>query len=146
MTPIWLYLLQRRRALSTHRFIGRRRRPVRGKSSHARRVLKIHHHRHHFTCPIIQQYAHLHRYNFRRAGQQGPTRTLTAALNWGSKLGLVVTAGLNDVFDVFSTFLRPRGRPKRTWREVVREDCQARKLNKEDAMDRSEWRKMIKNV
>ena len=24
----------------------------------------------------------------------------------------------------------PRGRPKRTWREVVREDCQARKLNK----------------
>jgi len=32
---------------------------------------------------------------------------------------------------------RPRGRPKRTWREVVREDCQARKLNTEDAMDRS---------
>ena len=29
---------------------------------------------------------------------------------------------------------RPRGRPKRTWREVVREDCQASKLNKE--MDR----------
>ena len=27
-------------------------------------------------------------------------------------------------------------KPKRTWREVVREDCQARKLNKEDAMDR----------
>jgi len=39
----------------------------------------IHHHRH-FICPIIQRYAHLHRYNFRRAGQQGPTRTLTAAL------------------------------------------------------------------
>ena len=35
---------------------------------------------HHFICPIIQQYAHLHRYNFRRAGQQGPTRILTAAL------------------------------------------------------------------
>ena len=30
---------------------------------------------------------------------------------------------------------RPRGRPKRTWREVVREDCQTRKLNSEDAMD-----------
>jgi len=30
---------------------------------------------------------------------------------------------------------RPRGRSKRTWREVVREDCQARKLNKEDAME-----------
>ena len=36
---------------------------------------------------------------------------------------------------------RPRGRPKRTWREVVKEDCQARKLNKEDAMDHSKWRK-----
>jgi len=31
---------------------------------------------------------------------------------------------------------RPRGRPKKTWKEVVREDCQACKLNKEDAMDR----------
>jgi len=28
----------------------------------------------------------------------------------------------------------PRGRPKRTCREV-KEDCQARKLNKEDAME-----------
>jgi len=42
---------------------------------------------------------------------------------------------------------RPRGRPKRTWREVVREDYQARKMNKEDnAMDRRKWRKMIKDV
>jgi len=38
------------------------------------------------------------------------------------------------------------GRPKRTWREVVEKDCQARKLNKEDAMDRSKWRKFIKDV
>ena len=30
---------------------------------------------------------------------------------------------------------RPRGRPKRTWREVVQKDCQARKLNREDAME-----------
>ena len=37
-------------------------------------------------------------------------------------------------------------RPKRTWREVVREDCQARKMNKEDAIDRCKWRKMIKDV
>jgi len=38
-------------------------------------------------------------------------------------------------------------RPKRTWREVVKEeDCQARKLNTEDAMDRSKWRKLIKDV
>jgi len=41
---------------------------------------------------------------------------------------------------------RPRGRPKRTWREVVKKDCQARKLNTEDAMDRSKWRKLIKDV
>jgi len=32
---------------------------------------------------------------------------------------------------------RPRGRPKRTWREVVKEDSLAHKLNKEDAMDHS---------
>jgi len=41
---------------------------------------------------------------------------------------------------------RPRGRPKRTWREVVKEDCRACKLNKEDATDCSKWRKMIKAV
>ena len=41
---------------------------------------------------------------------------------------------------------RPRGRPKRTWRKVVREDCQARKMNKEDAIDHCKWRKMIKDV
>ena len=41
---------------------------------------------------------------------------------------------------------RARGRPKKTWKEVVREDCQARKLNKEDAMDRCKWRKMIKEA
>jgi len=39
---------------------------------------------------------------------------------------------------------RPRGRPKRTWREVVQKDCQACNLNKEDAMDRCRWKKLIK--
>jgi len=39
---------------------------------------------------------------------------------------------------------RPRGRPKRTWREVVQNDCQARNLNREDAMDRCRWKKLIK--
>ena len=37
---------------------------------------------------------------------------------------------------------RQRGRPKRIWREVV-QNCQARKLNREDAMDHSKWRKQI---
>ena len=39
---------------------------------------------------------------------------------------------------------RPRGRPKRTWREVVQKDCQARNLNREDVMDRRRWKKLIK--
>jgi len=29
---------------------------------------------------------------------------------------------------------------------LILEDCQARKLNKEDAMDRCKWRKMIKEA
>jgi len=29
---------------------------------------------------------------------------------------------------------RPRGRPKKTWREIVLKHCQARELNREDAM------------
>jgi len=37
-------------------------------------------------------------------------------------------------------------RPMRTWREVVREVCQARKMNKEDAIDHCKWRKLIKDV
>jgi len=40
---------------------------------------------------------------------------------------------------------RPRGRPKRTWRKVVPIDCQAHKLNREDAIDHSRWRKLIQD-
>jgi len=39
---------------------------------------------------------------------------------------------------------RPRDRPKRTWKVVVQKDCQARNLNKEDAMDCGRWKKLIK--
>jgi len=38
---------------------------------------------------------------------------------------------------------RPRGRPKKTWREIVEKDCRARGLNTEDAMVCSGWRKQI---
>ena len=31
---------------------------------------------------------------------------------------------------------RPRGRPKKTWREIVEKDCQTCGLNNEDTMDR----------
>ena len=41
---------------------------------------------------------------------------------------------------------RPRGGPNRNWTEVMAKDCQARKLNKEDAMDCSRWRKLIKDI
>jgi len=40
---------------------------------------------------------------------------------------------------------RPRGRPKKTWREIVEKACQARKLNREDAMDHNRWRKWIRD-
>ena len=39
---------------------------------------------------------------------------------------------------------RPRDKPNRTWKEVVQKDCQAHNLNKEDAMDRGRWKKLIK--
>jgi len=40
----------------------------------------------------------------------------------------------------------PRGRPKKTWREIVKKDGQARKLNREDAVDHTRWRKHIRDV
>jgi len=36
---------------------------------------------------------------------------------------------------------RPRGKLKKTWREIVEKDCQARKLNREDVMDCIRWMK-----
>jgi len=41
---------------------------------------------------------------------------------------------------------RLRGRPNRTWREVAEMDCQAHKLNREDSINSSRWRKLIKDV
>ena len=39
---------------------------------------------------------------------------------------------------------RPRGRPKKTWREKVEKDCQAHGLN-EDVMDHIRWKKQIRD-
>jgi len=39
---------------------------------------------------------------------------------------------------------RPRGKPKRTWREVVQKDCHTRNLKREDGVDRGRWKKLIK--
>ena len=40
---------------------------------------------------------------------------------------------------------KPRGRSKKTWTEIVEKDCQACKLNREDAMDRNTQRKQIRD-
>ena len=38
--------------------------------------------------------------------------------------------------------VRPRGRPKRTWKEVVEGDMKSLKLRKEDALVRGKWRRL----
>jgi len=40
---------------------------------------------------------------------------------------------------------RPRDRRKKTWREIVEKDCQARVLNSQDAMDHNRWKKQIRD-
>jgi len=40
---------------------------------------------------------------------------------------------------------KPRGIPKKTRTEIVEKDSQARKLNKENAMDCKRWRRQIRD-
>jgi len=47
--------------------------------------------------------------------------------------------GGDDCMDYEMEGARLRGRPKKTWREIVEKDCQACKLNREDAMDCNRW-------
>ena len=55
--------------------------------------------------------------------------------------GHVLRKGDNDwVMEYEVEGARPRGRPKKTWREIVEKDCKVCGLNREDAMDRSRWR------
>ena len=51
--------------------------------------------------------------------------------------------GFIDMLEYEVEGARPRGRPKKTWREIVEKDCKARGLNTEDTIDRSRWRKQI---
>src|SRR5260221_1107364 len=39
---------------------------------------------------------------------------------------------------------KPRGRPKKTWMEVVKRDMKEMGLSREDAEDRVEWREKLK--
>jgi len=49
------------------------------------------------------------------------------------------------MYEVRSGRCQSRGRPNKTWTEIVQKDCQAHKLNREDAMDRNGWRKQIRD-
>jgi len=42
--------------------------------------------------------------------------------------------------------VRPRGRPKKTWSEVIEKDCPSQQVCNEDAVDCRKWRKLIKDV
>ena len=42
--------------------------------------------------------------------------------------------------------VRSRGRPKKTWSEVIEKDCETRQLCRQDAMDHRKWIKLIKDV
>ena len=38
---------------------------------------------------------------------------------------------------------RPRGRPEKTWKDLVEKDMVARRLSRGDAMDREKWREGV---
>jgi len=42
--------------------------------------------------------------------------------------------------------VRPGGRPKTTWSEVVEKECQTRQLNKEDAINHNIWTKLTSTL
>jgi len=42
--------------------------------------------------------------------------------------------------------VRPRGRLKKTWTEVIEKDCQGRQICMENAMDHRKRRKLIEDV
>jgi len=54
-------------------------------------------------------------------------------------------SGATWVTQVVLEGARLRGRPKKTWREIVEKDCQTRGLNREDAMDHIRWMKKIRD-
>jgi len=70
----------------------------------------------------------------------------TKCQKWVHKKCSGVTA---SVIKVSKTFVfKSRGRPKKTSSDVLEKDCETRQLPvcKEDAMDHTKWRKLIKNV
>ena len=41
--------------------------------------------------------------------------------------------------------VRRRGRPRRRWRDCIDDDLREKHLSNEDALDRREWRRLIRN-
>ena len=41
---------------------------------------------------------------------------------------------------------RRRGRPKRRWLDIIRNDLSERELSGEDAQDRAKWRRLIRHI
>jgi len=59
-------------------------------------------------------------------------------------MGITCIYKIRAVINVGSV-IGPRGRLKKTWREIVEKNCQVRGLNREDAMDRKRWMKQIRD-
>ena len=75
-------------------------------------------------------------------------RQCKLTINQGKKhnvLGVDVTCQVNP-FAASVNHSRSRGRPKRTWLEVVQRACQVCGLSRDDAMVRGRWRKLIRMV
>jgi len=72
-------------------------------------------------------------------------RTQNSAADWCRWYAVWICARVMKYMEYHVEGARTRGRPKKTWREIVEKDCQARKLNNEDAMDLDRWRKQIRD-
>ena len=53
---------------------------------------------------------------------------------------------VKECMDFVVEGVMPRGRPKRTWKEVVDRDMKSLKLSKEDALVHGKWRRLIRGT
>ena len=90
----------------------------------------------------LHQQGHTELYKRLRVYVKAGADTLNTSSNKLFSQGFELLASCGSLKCQISMF-RPRGRPKKTWREIVEKDCRARGLNTEDAMCRSRWRKQI---
>ena len=68
-------------------------------------------------------------------------------LNWfGHVVRRDVTDPLSRIQVVTAPGRRPRGRPKKTWKQTVDEDLRELGLSGDSAMDRDEWRTIVNRL